>query len=274
MRNFLAAPTNRRWGTPRSGEAVPWSEGRRTAPAILGNTIVTLPEVPLRPLCVEESDTQTSAGQRLFKIRLADGDGQRTSSALLVKRRYAWRGYCVGNTERIQPNRLTLSACNAESVVVATISVGLDSSAGLFVDHLYAKEIDAVRAAGRKVCEFTRLAVEASVRSKPVLAALFHIAYIYARRISRCADLFVEVNPRHVAFYRQMLDFAEHAAERIDPRIGAPAMLLRLDLATAERQIAAMGGRLDLARARRSLYPYFFASDEEHQIERRLRTVG
>jgi hypothetical protein len=112
------------------------------------------------------------------------------------------------------------------------------------------------------------------LRSKPILAALFHIAYIHARRINRCTDLVVEVNPRHVTFYERMLGFVVFGREKMDTRVGAPAVLLRLDLTFAEQQIAEMGGRLHLARTRRSLYPYFFSLREESAIERRLRTVG
>ena len=262
----------------RSAEAIQSSaRSRYAAPSAFGNTIVSLPQTaPLRSLCVEEGDTlqpQLARSQRLFKIRMVDSQGHRQAAGLLVRRRYAWRGYRVGGVDRVQPNRLTLSACDFDDVV-ATISVGLDSDAGLFVDQLYGDEIDPLRVPGRKLCEFTKLAVEASVRSRPVLAALFHIAYIHARRINRCTDLFVEVNPRHVAFYRQMLDFTECGSERIDPRVGASAVLLRLDLAVAERRIAEMGGRAELARTHRSLYPHFFATNEESQIERRLRVVG
>jgi len=249
----------------------------QATPAAFGNTIVSVPHRnALKSLCIEESDTvqpQITSSQRLFKIRLVDNEGRRQAASLLVKRRYAWRGYRIGSADRIQPNRITLSACDLDDVV-ATISVGLDSVAGLFVDELYRTEIDAIRSDNRKVCEFTKLAVEASIRSRPVLAALFHIAYIHGRRINRCSDLVVEVNPRHVAFYKQMLGFSDCGPERVDPRVGASAVLLRLDLAFAEREIAEMGGHMELARTRRSLYPYFFAPDEESQIERRLRTVG
>ena len=241
-----------------------------------GNTIVSVPQaVPLRSLCVEEGDTlqpQVAPVQELFKVRLADDQGQREAAGLLVRRRYAWRGYQVGTLHGVNPNRITLSACNGEEVV-ATIAVGLDSGTGLFVDKLYQSEVDRIRTHERKVCEFTKLAVEASVRSKPILAALFHIAYIHARRINLCTDLVVEVNPRHVAFYERMLGFSVCGPEKIDPRVGAAAILLRLDLAFAERQIAEMGGRLEFARTRHSLYPYFFAAQEELAIERRLRTV-
>ena len=36
---------------------------------------------------------------------------------------------------------------------------------------------------------------------------LFHIAYIFARRMHDRTDLLIEVNPRHVRFYERMLGF-------------------------------------------------------------------
>ena len=261
----------------RRNEAVQVARSaRHHAPKGFGDTIVAVPQhIPLRSLCVEENETlqpQITPVQELFKIRLADNNGRREAAGLLVRRRYAWRGYDVGSTQGIHPNRITLSASNRDEVV-ATIAVGLDSVAGLFVDQLYGDELDRMRRHDRKICEFTKLAIEASVRSKPILAALFHIAYIHARRINRCTDLVVEVNPRHVAFYERMLGFMKCGVEKLDPRVGAPAVLLRLDLAHAERQIAELGGRVEFAATRRSLYPYFFSLDEETAIARRLRTV-
>src|SRR5690349_22070445 len=180
-----------------------------------GNTIVSVPQhLPLRPLCVEEGDTiQAADAQKLFKIRLIDNEGQREAAGLLVKRRYAWRGYDVDSLHGVHPNRITLSASDRDATI-ATIAVGLDSVAGLFVDKLYGADVDRIRTDDRKVCEFTKLAVEASMRSKPILAALFHIAYIHARRINRCTDLVVEVNPRHVPFYERMLGFGVWGKEK------------------------------------------------------------
>src|SRR5262245_27919456 len=146
-----------------------WRQLQTPAPSF-GDTIVSVPQCePLKSLCLEEGDTvlpQTEAVQPLFKIRLVDDQGHRDAAGFLVRRRYAWRGYQVGNTIGVHPNRITLSASNGDEVL-ATITVGLDSVAGLFVDKLYRTEVDRIRALGRKVCEFTRLAVEASVRSKP-----------------------------------------------------------------------------------------------------------
>jgi hypothetical protein len=241
-----------------------------------GTTIISVPhQHVMTDLCVEETDTaQRAATQKMFKVRLANNHGHRMSASFLVQQRYAWRGYDVGVIPGIQPNRITLSAFDYDEVI-ATISVGLDSILGLFVDKLYGAEVDQIRASKqRKVCEFTKLAIDGSVRSKTVLAALFHIAYIYARRINRCTDLLVEVNPRHVLFYRHMLGFSDCGPERLDPRVRAPAVLLRLRLAYAEQQIAKMGGRVELALKKRSLYPYFFSQREEIGIEKRLRELG
>ena len=231
----------------------------------------------MKPLCVEESESTNTllpeAARKLFKIRFADRDGCRRSASFLVQRRYAWRGYQIDAPTQMQPNRITLSAYDGEATV-ATISVGLDSPTGLFVDELYRGEVQALRRAGRHVCEFTKLAIDEALKSKPVLAAIFHIAYIYARRINNCSDLVVEVNPRHVKFYERMLGFDALGPVRIDPRVGAPANLLRLDLAHAEEQIAKFGGKAELAAVVRSLYPLFFSTREEQGIESRLRAFG
>jgi hypothetical protein len=249
----------------------------RGSSARRGDTIVAVPERHvMKRLCVEESDSQallTEAARKLFKIRFADRDGCRRSASFLVQRRYAWRGYQIDAPTNVQPNRITLSAYDGEATV-ATISVGLDSPSGLFVDALYAPELHGLRRSGCHVCEFTKLAIDEAVKSKPVLAAIFHIAYIYARRIHGCSDLVVEVNPRHVKFYERMLGFQTLGPVRMDPRVNAPATLLRLQLAYAEQQISKFGGKGELAAAVRSLYPLFFSPREEQGIEMRLRAFG
>jgi hypothetical protein len=144
----------------------------------------------------------------------------------------------------------------------------------MFIDGLYAEEADALRRQGCKLAEFTRLAVDNNVHSKPLLAALFHIAFIYARNIHRCTDLLIEVNPRHQGFYRRMLGFETVGTMRGDPRVGAPAVLLRLDLDYAQAEITRLGGNPNVDTVTRSLYPFAFAAHEEVLIERRLRALG
>lgn len=245
-----------------------------------GDTIVTVPRHP-NPvqLCVadpESTHLKSARDASLFKVRLANTRARHESASYLIRRRYAWRGYSVGDqTQQVQqaPTRIGIAAHDADGIV-GTVTVGLDSAEGLFIDGLYADVADRLRTEGRRLAEFTRLAVDNNVNSKPLLAALFHIAYICARRIHACTDLLIEVNPRHAAFYRRMLGFQIYGETRTDPRVGAPAQLLRICLDWGQREIARMGGKIELASTTRSLYPYFFGAGEESRIEERLRALG
>jgi len=184
----------------------------------------------------------------------------------------AWRGYKIAWHAKHQPNRITLVASHGTSPM-ATISIGFDSPDGLLIDDLYRAEVDALRNAGGRICEFTKLAVDGAIRSKRVLATLFHIAYIYSHRMNGFSDLFIEVNPRHVRFYEQMLGFKQFGPERLNSRVNAPAVLLRLDFSHSAAQITKFGGQADLARVEKSLYPYFFSEAEERGIMGRLNKL-
>ena len=207
-----------------------------------------------------------------FKIRLANSEGRRSAASYLIHKMYSWRGYSASGPQPA-PNRVTLMASDAEKAL-ATISVGFDSDEGLVVEDLYADKVKELRARGGRLCEFTKLAVDRNEQSKEVLAMMFHIAYMYARRIHGCTDLVIEVNPRHVRFYERMLGFREFGPARLCPRVGAPAVLLWLDLEYAQEQIAIYGGQRETAGQVRSLYPFFFSADEEAGIVGRLRAIG
>lgn len=207
-----------------------------------------------------------------FKIRLANTEGRRSSASYLIHKMYGWRGYAATGPSAA-PNRVTLVASDAEKAL-ATITVGFDAPGGLLVDDLYKAEIDTLRLSGGRICEFTKLAVDRNEQSKEVLAMMFHIAYMYARRLYQCTDLLIEVNPRHVRFYDRMLGFQVLGPERMCGRVGAPAVLLWLRLQHADLQIARYGGHKELAGAVRSLYPFFFSPEEEIGIVQRLKAIG
>ena len=208
--------------------------------------------------------------QNRFKIRVANNSNWRNRASSLIQRRYAWRGYASSPLECDSHGRVTLSACIEDSTV-ATITAALDSSAGLYVGRLYGEVVQTLRDEGRKLCEFTKLAVDESVRSHAVLGAIFHVASMYVLNLHRCTDVLIEVNPRHVLFYQRMLGFKVAAGQRLDPEVNAPAVLLRLDLDHCATETARLGGRRKLGRGERSFYPFFFAPDEAAQIVGRLR---
>lgn len=235
----------------------------------------TLPDKSI----VEDSLAEDFAAMRRFvdapdrfRIRLANDEGRRSLASYLVSKRYGWRGYATGPM-RATPDQITLIASD-DARALATISVGFDGKSGLLVDALYPEEVDGLRRNGATLCEFTKLAVEPGKHSREVLAMLFHIAYIYARRMNRCTDLLIEVNPRHVRFYEAALGFRQLGPERTCPRVDAPAVLLRLDLQHCEQELARVGGHRRMAGRIRSLYPLGFSPKEEDGIAARLCELG
>jgi len=206
-----------------------------------------------------------------YGIRLTDTSDGRNTASMLINRMYAWRGYGGNHQPSSDPNRITLTATD-KGDVVGTLSIGIDSEVGLMADEIFKDELDAHRQRGAKLCEFTKFAFDPSVRSKTALANVFHLAVIYARDMHGCTDIVIEVNPRHRRFYERMLGFRKEGELKINPRVDAPAYLLRVNLAFVTEQIDRFGGTwaADGETEERSFYPYFFSPREERGIINRL----
>ncbi|QPF72903.1 long-chain N-acyl amino acid synthase [Roseateles sp. DAIF2] len=207
-----------------------------------------------------------------FAIHAASTAHHRWAASQLVHQRYLQRGYRrsqhapeASTAAPTEPHLLVFSATGAEGPL-GTLGVRFDSALGLNADAVFPAEMRALRADGHRLCEFTQLALDADVASKRVLAALFHTAYLHAYKLRGIRTLVVEVNPRHVAYYRRMLGFQVYSETRMNPRVQAPAVLLCLDLAHVERQIALHGGRPERASEQRTLYPYAFSASEEAEL--------
>jgi len=248
-------------------------KNRRQDPDEWDKTIVAFRSpYRLKDLCIKQSADpareETKGGRQEFKVRLATTDDHRKSASLLIEKMYSWRGY---ETDALgqDPNKITLVAYQDDKVV-GTLTLGLDSPQGMVVDELYKREADILRAEGRNPCDITRLAVDQDIKSKSVLAALFHLSFIYGRNIHQATDFLIEVNPRHVLFYQRMLGFEPFGEESICPRVHAPAVLLRLDLNLAGEQIKRYGGTGAAVPGVKSIYPYFFSREDELGITQRL----
>jgi len=206
-----------------------------------------------------------------YGIRLTDTSDGRNSASMLINRMYAWRGYSGDHQPSNDPNRITLTATD-KGDVVGTLSIGIDSEVGLMADEVFGAELDAHRANGARLCEFTKFAFDPSVRSKTALANVFHLAVIYARDMHGCTDIIIEVNPRHRRFYERMLGFRKEGELKVNTRVDAPAYLLRVNLNYVTEQISIFGGTFaaDGETEERSFYPYFFSPREERGIINRL----
>jgi hypothetical protein len=213
-----------------------------------------------------------SFNDNYLKIRAASCQGRRSSASILINKMYAARGYLSsGLSGNGKDNyRMTLTAHEGE-LTTGTVTIGFDGPHGLMSDDLFKMEVDALRSKGRRVCEFTKLAMQSSSKSKRALASLFHVAYIYAHCIHNYEDLFIEVNPRHVGYYQRTLGFTVMGPQRFNRRVNAPAVLLRLNFAHAAAQIGKFGDPARVSSQDRSLYAYCFSVKEEAAIVGRLR---
>ena len=240
-----------------------------------GETVLDQRALRFRSLTLAEADLsalEAPAGfHNGFKIRVAKLSGRRREAGTLVERRYSGRGYTIPTLG--QDPQLSTFIAYDEGALVGTVSLRLDSEKGLSADDLYRAEIDALRGKGAKICEFTRLAVDKTAASKPVLAGLFHTAYLYSSVIRGFTHAVIEVNPRHVAFYGRALKFDPIGVERMNKRVDAPAVLLCAPFATIAEGLARFAGKPDAPGAGRSLFVYGFPPEEEVGVLNRLRNL-
>ncbi|MFZ6734268.1 N-acyl amino acid synthase FeeM domain-containing protein [Undibacterium sp. Ji42W] len=207
-----------------------------------------------------------------FKVKLVNSMNDRESINMLVNQRFSSRGYAHPEKSRAM-NVLSLQA-TIENRIVGTLSVQFDSGDGLPLDKLYQFELDSLRRRGAKLCQFTKLAIEKEVKSRSVLASLFHIAEIWALRVRSYNYICIEVNPRHVAFYQRMLKFTVLSDVRDNQQIQAPSVLLGIDLNYVASLVAQFGGKPELADTERSFYPYLFSPEEEVNLAARLHGMS
>ena len=72
------------------------------------------------------------------------------------------------------------------------------------------------------------------------LDALGQSAYLVTRVIHALTDVVIEVNPRHVRFYRRVFGFVVAGAGRLCTRVGAPSVLMQLDLEQFARRVQSL----------------------------------
>jgi hypothetical protein len=158
---------------------------------------------------------------------------------------------------------------SAAPVPVGALTVVFDSPMGLPADKLYRPELDALRARGRRLCEFASLGVaEEGEGGSAVLIELFSCMSIYAQEVMGATDIVITVNPRHAGFYRRTLLFEDLGPERCYDKVGgAPAVLQRLDFdVQRESIIKEHWPQPEGARRSRVLYRLFHPLEDDAAI--------
>ncbi|MBK9674483.1 MAG: hypothetical protein IPO82_04330 [Betaproteobacteria bacterium] len=258
------------WGKKRSPMLIVTMPSPHTRHG--GETVYNEAALRFRKLSISEPDLPTfgdlRGSQEGFKIRVARLPVRRHEARRMVDKRYAGRGYRIPLTPDAPEPHLSTFLAYDEGCMVGTVSVRLDSTAGLSADDLYPEELDRLRRAGHRLCEFTRLAVDSKAATKAVLAGLFHTAYLYASRLHGFTHAVIEVNPRHVAFYRRSLGFEIVGEERLNKRVCAPAVLLEVPFTRIDEGLHRAGRAHATGRASSLLLHGFPPGDETGVLER------
>jgi hypothetical protein len=211
--------------------------------------------------------------QKLVSVCLANTDDQRSSACSLINKMYSWRGYGSSHKLPVRSTHSTFTT-SVDGDTIGTLTLAVDSAAGLAADGIFQEEIDQFRSQpGAKVCELTKLAFSSTMPSKPMLAALFHIVFIYGQRCYECTDLFIEVHPRHRRFYEMMLGFKRVGTVKTNVSVDAPAQLMWLKVSDIRDQIDEHAGQGDAASVR-SLYPFFFLAQEEDGLFAQIKDAN
>jgi hypothetical protein len=176
-----------------------------------------------------------------FRAVVATTPEQIAAATVLIEARYGWRGYAVTGADERGRDGGSMLVATCGAMIAGTLTLRVDGPGGLEADDGYGAAINAVRARGRRACELTRFAMDATVEWRPTFGALMALAYRIGRVVHGVTDVFAEVNPRHVAFYRRTFGFGVASGERLCERVKAPGVLLRLEVQSLERQLARLG---------------------------------
>ena len=214
-----------------------------------------------------------------FEYRIAETREDIEGAVRLVYRNYVELKYCNLNRFGVHfylydvlPETRTLVALHGERVV-ATLTLVFDSALGLPSGKLYPAELEALRDAGRRLVEVSKLSVDRDLgaRGLAVLKGLFRLGWLVSARVHGSTDFVIMVEPHHERFYARSLLFERAGELKPDPEAAdAPSVLLRLRLAEApERYRAAFGEEPREANP----YWYFVLAPEVAAVEAAARAA-
>jgi hypothetical protein len=196
------------------------------------------------------------------EIKWADTDNEYIQSFRLLYDRYVSLDYIKPsksfplyyNIFSLLPNTKKV-VMKMDGRVVSTVDIIMDHEKYKLPMHvLYSYEIEALREQGRRVCEIGALACLKGESLRNAFMPLFRIVCWQALN-SGIHDVCLMVNPKHVAFYKNVIVCETLGDEKFYPAVNAPAVALRIKVDTYERDL------MDAYKGfpcQNSLYSYFF----------------
>lgn len=245
---------------------------------VIASFFTSVPKMePLVPLSLDPGEprmlSEKVVEHQQFWIRVADTKERREQAGLLIDRMYAWRGYTHNNIIRETPHSITLVSYGRDGRVIGTVTINMDvPGEKLLSEETYPDQIAHLRDQGKRIAEFNGLAVDSSVKSKLVIARLFHIAMLYPWGLYGYTDCVIEVSSSHARFYERLLEFDRIGEGKICPRVNNESILMHKDFSEAAARVAQVGGEMERS-GDRSLYSYGFSPQDAAGILGRLKRM-
>ncbi len=154
--------------------------------------------------------------------------------------------------------------------VISTLSLIRDVERfGLPMDSIYSDELNELRGSGRRLAEVCGLATSGKFRWRNFFMFTFREMYWHALN-SGASDICIMVNPKHVSFYETILLFEDLGPERFYPRLGVPAVALRMNLENHEEQLREAYSGFE---RNCNLYSFFYEAQPKAEEEENLKIV-
>jgi len=210
-----------------------------------------------------------------FSCNIAQTHDELEQAFSLVYKEYLRAGYVKKST----PSKMLLNIYNllpetvvwivkSHHTVVSTLTQVFDSPLRLPIDEVYEKELDELRLEGRRIVEISALAIHKEYRWQNAYMPLFRSMFKHALSCE-ATDLCIAVNPKHRAFYKNILLFEDLGGEKQYPKVSAPSVALRLDLTTAEKRLEQIYGRM---KPDSDLHDYFCNGIENSPVKELFQT--
>jgi hypothetical protein len=181
-------------------------------------------------------------GDYVFKIALTQQELE--SSFQLVYRSYLKLGYCTENEFQMRGTKFhalkstsTLIA-KFRNQVVGTLTVVRDNKVfGLPLEQSFC--IDHLRSGGNRLAEITSLVIDPEFRQRQggkILFPLLKLMHDYATFYFGTNKLVIAISPKDKDFYQSLLMFDLIKETSVQNYLGAPAIIMSLDLDCAEEK--------------------------------------
>ena len=203
-------------------------------------------------------------------VQVASTVEEHEQASRLVHAAYVRRGIMQPHTSgvRITPHGLLPSTvvfvALKQDVVIATMSLVLDSVLGLPMDKSFADELAPLREAGKKIAEVGALCIAEHHRGLGVAFLLNKLMWLTASQRLGVRSLAISVHPRAACLYQATLRFVQLGGTKRYPGLDAAAVALHLDLDEAEAVLARDFGAMGLDP--RSPY-YLYCVRRDAQLE-------